>query len=218
MPERADSPELPSDLLLMRRGQEADAQARMKAAVVAVIAQDGFSALSVESICNRARVPVAAFHHRWAAAEDALADALDDRARLSRLPDTGNVASDLVAYMQGYLDACSDPEFAGFMFYVMAQIRVDPRLARKLDPGFVGSGRSPRACRRREAQPAKAATAEITATVQPFVCLWEPTGVSEPMDVSSLAAARRVCSCGSHCCRCLWCSRSPWRRQPRQRT
>ncbi len=136
MPERADSPELPSDLLLMRRGQEADAQARMTAAVVAVIAQDGFSALSVESICNRARVPVAAFHHRWAAAEDALADALDDRARLSRLPDTGNVIADLVAYMQGYLDACSDPEFAGFMFCVMAQIRVDPCLARKLEPDF----------------------------------------------------------------------------------
>jgi AcrR family transcriptional regulator len=128
---------MPSNLQPARREQEADTPARrIKAAVIAVIAQDGFSAMSVESICTRAGVPVAAFHQRWAAPEDALADALDERARLSRLPDTGNVISDLVGYMQGYLDACSDPEFSSFMFYLGAQVQLDPRLGRKLAPGF----------------------------------------------------------------------------------
>jgi AcrR family transcriptional regulator len=185
MPRRAVGPELPSDT-----------QARIKTAVIAVIAQGGFAAMSVESICTLAGVPVAAFHQRWAAPEDALADALDERARLSRLPDTGNVISDLVAYMQGYLDACSDPEFTGFMFYIGAQVRVDLRLAQKLAPGFEDRRRDNRLLIERAI-----ARGELLQDTDPDVVLdrvletvlaWMGSGVRPPQVELELVAQRLV--------------------------
>ena len=124
----------------LRRGAtppwETSAESRIKRAVIATVAEQGFTGLSVDAICARAGVPPATFDRRWPSAEDALADALDDRARLPRLPNTGSLLGDLTAYARGYFDSCSDPEFAAFMFYLMAQVRQDAGLRRRLTPGF----------------------------------------------------------------------------------
>lgn len=134
MPDRKDTSEVGGGRRPSSRAPEAEA--RIKQAVIATVAERGFSDLSKEAICARAGVPSATFDRRWSSAEYALLEALDERARLPRLPNTGSVMDDLVAYARAYYDSCSDPEFSAFMFSVMAQMRAEPGLRARLEPGF----------------------------------------------------------------------------------
>jgi AcrR family transcriptional regulator len=115
---------------------QADVEARIKAAAIRVVAEDGLPALSVSSLCARAGVSQASFHERWPDAWAAMLDAFDERARLPELPDKGNLQDDLVAYVLAYYDQCRDPTFAAFMFQLLVATRSDDSVREKLGPGF----------------------------------------------------------------------------------
>jgi AcrR family transcriptional regulator len=114
-----------------------DTESRIKDAAILLIAEEGLSGLGVGSICARAGVSRARFHQRWSDAWAAMLDALDERARLPRLPDEGSLLADLVAYALAYQEQCSDPVFAAFMFKLLAAAKADPKVCSKLGPDFM---------------------------------------------------------------------------------
>jgi AcrR family transcriptional regulator len=113
-----------------------DVASRIKEAAILVVAEAGLSNLSVSSICTRAGVTEASFHQHWPEALSALIDAFDEHLRLPSLPDSGRLLDDLVAYALAYLARCSDPSFTACMFQLLAAMRLDAGLLRRLAPGF----------------------------------------------------------------------------------
>jgi AcrR family transcriptional regulator len=109
---------------------------RIKDAAVRLVAEMGLSDLDVACICARAGVPEASCRQRWPDVWAVLLEVLDERARLRRLPDEGNVFDDLVAYVQAYRPLYADPSFAALMFQLLAAARSDMDLRERLASGF----------------------------------------------------------------------------------
>jgi len=116
---------------------EQAAEAAMKSAVIALVAEQGVSGLTPDAICARATTPIEAFWARWPDANAALLETLDERTRLAELPDTGSLAEDLAAYAEAYLRQCADPGFAAFMFRLIGEAHADPAVRKVLAPGVV---------------------------------------------------------------------------------
>jgi hypothetical protein len=108
----------------------------IKAAAIRTAAEYGFGDLNVRAICNLAGVSEEEFHARWPDAWTALLDAVDERTRLPRLPDTGNLSDDLVIYMFGHLELAGDETFRLLMFRLLAEAKLDVDLHRRFEPGF----------------------------------------------------------------------------------
>jgi AcrR family transcriptional regulator len=113
-----------------------DVASRIKEAAILVVAEEGLSNLSVSAISARAGVTEARFHEHWSDAWSVLIDAFDERVRQPSLPDKGRLLDDLVAYALAYHAQCADPPFTACMFQLLAEMRLDASLLRKLRPGF----------------------------------------------------------------------------------
>jgi hypothetical protein len=111
--------------------------ATMRTAVISLVGESGVANLTPEAVCARADVPIEAFGHVWPDVRSAVLDVVDRHGNLDVVPDTGCLTEDLNLYVEHYLERCSDPAFAAFIFRVIADSKVDRDLARALEPGFM---------------------------------------------------------------------------------
>ncbi len=73
------------------------------AAAVALIAEEGYANLTMERISERAGVSKAALYRRWPNKLELVVDAIGASARRNvNLPDTGRVAEDVIAFLEGF--------------------------------------------------------------------------------------------------------------------
>lgn len=115
-----------------RRGRPRDPAADevIIAAVFDVIAEAGFAGFSVEAVAARAGVGKATIYRRWPTREDLVIAAAKRMTGDDRLPDTGTLRGDLIAWYWGHHRA-KNPETDGrLMGQVIAEAAVNPELKR----------------------------------------------------------------------------------------
>ena len=100
----------------------------MKQAALEVLAEHGFSGMTLEKICQRAHVPRATFYRRWPSPVEAVAEAFNERFLFESLPDTGDVVADLIAFSQQMIALYNDPVMGPCMSFLIAEWRVRPHL------------------------------------------------------------------------------------------
>ena len=97
-----------------------------------MLAESGFSQLSVDAICLRANVPRSTFYRRWSSALAVVVDAFNDSLRIAPLPDTGDLISDLVAFAVRIDTLFKDPLFGACLSFMTAEARLRPDLREHL--------------------------------------------------------------------------------------
>ena len=110
------------------RPRDSEVERRIRAAVLQVLAENGFSGLTIEKICVRAQVPRATFYRRWANPTEAVADAFNDAVVHRALPDTGDVVEDLVHLFMGMVAQYTDPVLGACMSFIIPEARLKPDL------------------------------------------------------------------------------------------
>lgn len=110
------------------RPRDPEVEKRLKRASLEVLAEHGFSGLTLEKVCERAGAPRATFYRRWATPIEAVAEAFNEAFLFDTLPDTGDVVTDLVALGQAMLALYNDPVMGPCMSFLMAEGRVRPEL------------------------------------------------------------------------------------------
>lgn len=123
--------------LTARTSPRDEAAARLKRAAIQVVADEGLAGLTCDALCACAGATQAELCERWPDPRDVLRDAIDEQLHVSRLPNSGNLLSDLVAYVRGYLSRYREPAFVSCLFHVMAEGRQDPQIGAKLLVGFI---------------------------------------------------------------------------------
>lgn len=101
---------------------------RMVTATLEVLAQTGFSGLTVDEICARAGVHKTSFYRRWANATEAAIDAVGANFREVLFNDTGDLAADLLTYLKGEIALSSDPLVGVCQRLFVAEASVQPEL------------------------------------------------------------------------------------------
>jgi AcrR family transcriptional regulator len=119
------------------QSQPLSVEARLKDAVIQAFAEDGVAGLDAAAICARAETPEADLRARWPDGWALLLDAVDERWRLPELPDTGSLEGDLIAYARDYARLCADPALTRVFFYLAAEVKSDPTLWARVEPGFI---------------------------------------------------------------------------------
>lgn len=110
------------------RPRDPEVERRLKRAALEILAERGFSGLTLDRICERAGAPRATFYRRWAGPLDAVAEAFDEAFRFETPPDTGDVVTDLVAMGQSMLRLYNDPVLGPCMSFIIAEAPVRPEL------------------------------------------------------------------------------------------
>lgn len=110
------------------RPRDPEVERRLKRAALEVLAERGFSGLTLERICERAGAPRATFYRRWTSPIDAVAEAFDEAFRFEGPPDTGDVVADLVIMGQSMLRLYNDPVLGPCMSFMIAEAPVRPEL------------------------------------------------------------------------------------------
>jgi AcrR family transcriptional regulator len=108
----------------------------MKQAALETLATHGFSGLTLEKICERARVPRATFYRRWATPMEAVGEAFNEAFHFDALPDTGDVVRDLVLFAQDMLALYNDPVLGPCMSFLIPEGRVRPDLSTRYGEDF----------------------------------------------------------------------------------
>lgn len=91
-------------LVVTGRPRDPEVAAAAMEAAVSLLLEDGFSALTMERISERAGVSKAALYRRWPNKIALLVDVAADYAKASlQVPDTGTVAGDIVEIMGAFL-------------------------------------------------------------------------------------------------------------------
>jgi AcrR family transcriptional regulator len=114
------------------RPRSPELEERMLSASLAVLAQNGFSGLTVEGICARAGVPKATFYRRWSAPIEAALDALKIYNRHVVLEDTGDLAADLHDLVRKLIHLHHDPVMGACRAFFATEARVRPEIAEAL--------------------------------------------------------------------------------------
>jgi AcrR family transcriptional regulator len=119
-------------MALRRRpgGRSARVRAAAIAATLAELAENGYSALSLESVARRAGVHKTTLYRRWGTREDLVLEAMLDRAgEHISVPNTGSLRKDLFELVQTAAANAASPEVAAMARAVVAQMPHDSRLA-----------------------------------------------------------------------------------------
>jgi AcrR family transcriptional regulator len=106
-------------------------------ATLELLAEVGFSALTVEGVAQRAGVGKATIYRRWPSKLPLVVEAF------GRLPaladaDTGSLAGDLKTMLRGYLELFHSTPLATVLPSLAGERRHDPALAELLDPVMKG--------------------------------------------------------------------------------
>lgn len=81
------------------RPRDASVEARVVKATIDTIHEVGLSGLSIDGIAARAGVGKATIYRRWASKDELLVDAVVGVATAGGAPDTGDIRSDLIAFV-----------------------------------------------------------------------------------------------------------------------
>lgn len=108
----------------------------MKQAALETLATHGFSGLTLEKICERARVPRATFYRRWATPMEAVGEAFSEAFHFDALPDTGDIVRDLILFSQDMLELYNDPVLGACMSFLIPEGRVRPDLSERFAEDF----------------------------------------------------------------------------------
>jgi len=123
------------------RPRDARAQAAILEAVLDLVACDGLTQLSMDTIAAKAGVGKATIYRRWPSKEALLVDAWRTLIEPAAVPDTGALRTDVEQILGGMLDRVSSP-IADVLPQVLAAARNDPSLAEALRD-FLATRRQP---------------------------------------------------------------------------
>jgi AcrR family transcriptional regulator len=169
---------------------------RIKQGVLLSVAEQGLAGLSAEAICARAGVSEAQLRARWPDGWAVLIEAIDERARLPELPDTGNLIDDLVVYERDYARYCGDPALVKVLFFFFAAATSNPEVRARLGPGFAERRRRnlvliERAVARGELPPDADGNAILDAMLS-LSLAWGATGGAPPEPEIRCAVERAI--------------------------
>ncbi len=78
-------------------------------AALSLLIEEGYDAMSIESITERAGVGKATIYRRWGSKEDLVADALGSQRREVRVPDSGDTKEDVISLLLEDLEVVASP-------------------------------------------------------------------------------------------------------------
>ena len=109
-------------------------------ATLELLAEVGFSALTVEGVASRAGVGKATIYRRWSSKLPLVVEAFGQLPALEDR-DTGSVAGDLKAMLRSYLEVFRTTPLASVLPSLAAERAHNPELGELLDPLMVGRRR-----------------------------------------------------------------------------
>jgi AcrR family transcriptional regulator len=111
-------------------GRSARVRSAAIAATLAELAENGYTAFSLEGVARRAGVHKTTLYRRWGTREDLVLEAMLDRAgRSISVPDTGSLRQDLLELASTVAANAATPEVAAMARTVAAESPYDRRLA-----------------------------------------------------------------------------------------
>jgi AcrR family transcriptional regulator len=114
---------------IMGRPRSPEANARMLRATLEVLAERGFSGLTVNEICTRAGVSRTTFYRRWPDPSDAVAEAITDAFEGVTVRGADHPADYLVQYTLAIEEVYADPLIAPSIGFAVGEMRANSRVA-----------------------------------------------------------------------------------------
>jgi AcrR family transcriptional regulator len=114
------------------RPRDVELEKRLLRASLEVLAEGGFSGLSVEKICARAQVQKLTFYRRWSSPIDAALEALKVFDRPLVLDDTGDLAADLQGLLKKAIALYRDPLMGACQKFLTTEASIRPEIASAL--------------------------------------------------------------------------------------
>ncbi len=124
------------------RPRDAAADEAILLATGELLAEAGFSGLTVDAVAARAGVGKATIYRRWEGKEQLVLDALTASRFHPEVPDTGSLRTDLLAYYLPLTEAEAQVGAIRLMPALAAQAALDEQLAERLR-SFVSDRRTP---------------------------------------------------------------------------
>jgi len=106
-------------------------------ATLALLAEVGFSALTVEGVATRAGVGKATIYRRWPSKLPLVVDAFQELPGLEE-PDTGDLVDDLKVMLRSYLKLFNETPLAAVLPSLAGERAHNPELSELLDPVLRG--------------------------------------------------------------------------------
>jgi AcrR family transcriptional regulator len=155
----------------------------IRAAILALLADVGYGALTMDAVAAQAGVGKATIYRRWRTKEDLVVDTIAEISRAEVSPaDTGSLEGDLRAMLRTIVDAVNGPTGAATQA-LLSTVPHNPALADAFREGPIGVWRQAfgqifdRAEARGELRPGLAGTVVAEAITAPFVQRWLVNGL-----------------------------------------
>ena len=133
------------EVVVPRRGpgrpRSAEADRAILAATVALLAEAGFAAITMERVASSAGVGKATVYRRWASKVDLVIDAIRTGMHDIEPPGTGSLRQDLVTLMSVQIDWLRDSETGRMVAGLSAEIQHNAELADALRTNLIISRR-----------------------------------------------------------------------------
>jgi len=124
------------------RPRSAEADRAILAATVALLAEAGFAAITMERVASSAGVGKATVYRRWASKVDLVIDAIRTGMHDIEPPGTGSLRQDLVTLMSVQIDWLRDTETGRMVAGLSAEIQHNAELADALRTNLIISRRA----------------------------------------------------------------------------
>lgn len=96
-------------------------EGRIRDAGLAVLAEHGFSGLTLDRVCAAARIPKATFYRRWSNPRVLVSEAFNERYEHGLLHDTGDLAADLRTFARVLMGLYTDPILGRCLLFILAE-------------------------------------------------------------------------------------------------
>lgn len=125
------------------RPRSAEADRAILRAAVDLLADEGYSGVTMEGVAARAGVGKATVYRRWPCKSALVVDAVDAcRESASPPPDTGSVREDLLAFVRGFMHHLRTSDAGRVMPALVAELARSPELATAFREGLVAPRRA----------------------------------------------------------------------------
>jgi AcrR family transcriptional regulator len=114
------------------RPRSSELEERIQHAVLDVLAEHGFSGLTLDKVCARAGVPKATFYRRWSTPAEAAMCAVQPSSEEVMFQDTGDAAGDLRVFLDKLIAVNSDPLAGACRNLLLAEFSGRKELAAQL--------------------------------------------------------------------------------------
>jgi AcrR family transcriptional regulator len=125
------------------RRRSDDSRRAILEAAVALVAEQGYGALTVEKIAARAGTGKQTIYRWWPGKADVVMEALVEKADLHiPVPDDGSLGADLRAFLQASVALGRSPQVVRLLRALMAEAQLDDAFGQRFREGFVASRRA----------------------------------------------------------------------------